>query len=237
MNKQGNTYTILYSVVLVLIVGVVLAVTYMMLKPKQDENIANDKRVQILSAVHIPVFPGEKVSTVYDRYITDSFVVNCAGEKVPGDAFTINPAGEIKKPVGERRLPIFVCDIDNEVKYIVPVYGAGLWGPIWGYVALDSDGDTVYGAYFSHSSETPGLGAEIATSTFQKQFEGKKIYMNGAFRSIDVMKAGQHPHDGAEYVNAISGGTITSKGVQSMLADCLSCYDAFFNNLRKESSK
>lgn len=237
MNKQSNTYTILYSVILVVIVGVVLAVTYMALKPKQDENVANDKRQQILSAVHITAPEGD-VKDTYNKYIVESFVVNNEGVKVEGDAFAVNMAGEIKKPAAERLLPVFVCRLDdNAVKYILPVYGAGLWGSIWGYVAVNADGDSVYGAYFSHSGETPGLGAEISTSVFQNQFEGKKLYKDGVFRSIDVMKSGQKPVDGADYVNAISGGTITSKGVQAMLADCLVDYSSFLMKLQNESSK
>lgn len=237
MNKQSNTYTILYSTIMVVVVGVVLAVTYMALKPKQDENIANDKRQQILSAVHITAPEGDVKST-YNKYITESFTVNDKGDRVDGDAFAVNMAAEVKKPAGERMLPVFVCVLDGgEKKYILPVYGAGLWGPLWGYVAVNADGESVYGAYFSHSGETPGLGAEISGAAFQSQFENKRLYKDGNFRSIDVMKSGQKPTDGADYVNAISGGTITSKGVQSMLADCLSDYDAFLKKLQKESSK
>ena len=125
---------------------------------------------------------------------------------------------------------------DGKTFYVLPVYGAGLWGPIWGYVAVEDDGDTVYGAYFSHSGETPGLGAEISTEHFQQQFAGKELYKDGKFRSIDAMKAGQKPTDDADYVDAISGGTITSKGVQSMLSDCLRLYDAFLNNLQTEKN-
>lgn len=237
MNKQSNTYTILYSTILVLVVGVVLAVTYMALKPKQDENVANDKRQQILSAVHVTSPEGE-VKSVYDKYITVSFVVNVKGDEIAGDAFNINMASEVKKPADERMLPVFVCTLDGgEKKYILPVYGAGLWGPIWGYVAVNADGESIYGAYFSHSGETPGLGAEISTPNFQSQFEGKKLYKDGKFRSVDVMKSGQKPTDGADYVNAISGGTITSKGVQAMLADCLVDYSDFLRKLQNESSK
>lgn len=235
--KQGKTYTILYSSILVLIVGVVLATTYMKLKPLQDENIANDKRCQILTAVHI-IADENNAKAMFDKYVEDSYIVNMAGEKVSGDAFSVNMANEIKKPADERLLPVFVCKIDNgDTKYILPVYGAGLWGPIWGYVAVNADGYSVYGANFSHAGETPGLGAEIVSSTFQEQFEGKKLYLNGVFRSIDVLKNGQRPHDDAEYVNAISGGTITSKGVQAMLADCLGDYDAFLKKLQNESLK
>lgn len=237
MDRQSNIYTIFYSTILVVIVGVVLAVTYVTLKPKQDENLANDKRSQILSAVHI-VAPEKEIGKVYNEYIIESFVVNEKGEKVEGNAFAINMANELKKPLAERRLPVFVCRLSSDdIKYILPVYGAGLWGPIWGYVAINSDGDSIYGANFSHSGETPGLGAEIATEMFQRQFEGKKLYKDGVFRSIDVMKFGQKNSDGANYVNAISGGTITSKGVQAMLADCLVEYDAFLKSLQKNELK
>lgn len=237
MDKQSNTYTILYSVIMVVIVGVVLAFTYMVLKPKQDENIANDKRQQILSAVHIVATEGD-IQETYNKYIAESYLVNVYGDKVEGDAFVVNMANEIKKPAEERKLPVFVCELEaGDMKYILPVYGTGLWGPIWGYVAIDSDGDTIYGASFSHSGETPGLGAEISTPKFQSQFEGKKLYVEGAFRSIDVMKAGQKPTDNADYVNAISGGTITSKAVQSMLADCLVDYNTFLKKIQKENSK
>lgn len=111
------------------------------------------------------------------------------------------------------------------------MYGAGLWGPIWGYLSVDSDGNTVYGTYFAHLGETPGLGAEIEKPKFQKQFKGMHLFINGAFKSIAVEKKGQKPLNGADYVDAISGGTITSKGVQSMLENCLAPYQNFLKSL------
>lgn len=238
MNKQSNTYTIIYSAVMVVVVGAVLALTYMALKPKQDENIANDKRMQILSAVHIASVDGKSVKETYDEVITKSYIVNSKGETIDGDAFTVNMANEIKKPAEQRSLPVYECYLeDGSVKYILPVYGAGLWGPIWGYVAVDDDGTTVYGAYFSHQGETPGLGAEIAKPAFQDQFKGKELYKDGKFHSIAVMKSGQTPTDGSDYVNAISGGTVTSKGVEAMLKDCLADYSAFLSNLNTRNSK
>lgn len=233
MNKQSNTYTIIYTAVLVVIVGTVLALTYMALKPKQTENAANDKRMQILSAVHKAATDGD-MKTAYAKYITDSYIVNTAGERVAGEAFDVTMSAEIKKDAAERQLPVFVCTLDDgSVKYILPVYGAGLWGPIWGYVAVDNDGNTVYGTYFSHESETPGLGAEITKAAFQDQFAGKQLYKDGTFHSVYVMKAGQKPADNSDYVDAISGGTVTSKGVESMLKSCLSDYDAFLRSLNK----
>ena len=124
---------------------------------------------------------------------------------------------------------MYVCQIDGAgTKYILPVRGKGLWGPIWGYVAMNDDKQTVYGATFGHKGETPGLGAEIEKEFFQVQFKGKKIIKNGQV-TFAVAKGGAAPGD--DYaVDAISGGTITSKGVQDMLLDCLDAYSAFLKN-------
>ena len=163
MNRQSNIYTVIYAVVLVAVVGVLLSVVYQALRPQQIENIENDTKRQILAAALITPAPGENVADLYGSHITDSFIVNANGDRVESGekAFDVKVANEVKKSdVSQRLLPIFVCTTDNGLKYIVPVYGAGLWGPIWGYVAFDANGDTVYGAYFAHQGETPGLGAE-----------------------------------------------------------------------------
>lgn len=236
MNKQSNIYTIIYSIVLVAVVGVVLSVVYQALRPKQEENIANDTRRQILAAALLTPKDGESIGELYNSHITDSYIVNSLGEKIENgtDPFDVNMAMEIKKPDNERELPVFVCKTDKGTKYIVPVYGAGLWGPIWGYVAMDDNCDTIYGAYFAHQGETPGLGAEIEKPAFSSQFEGKNIFgANGDFQSVKVVKNGQEPSEGA-YVHAISGGTITSQGVQKMLENSLKPYTAFFNKQRNK---
>lgn len=237
MNRQSNTYTIIYSIILVVVVGVLLSVVYQALRPQQLENIANDTKRQILAAALITPAEGESIGDLYAAHITDSYVVNAKGEKTDGkvNPFDVNVSLEVKKPAGERLLPVFVCNTDNGVKYIVPVYGAGLWGPIWGYIAMDSNGDTIYGAYFAHQGETPGLGAEIEKPAFSSQFEGKDIFTStGDFQSVKVVKNGQEPAEGS-YVHAISGGTITSQGVQKMLANSLEPYSAFFKSLAVES--
>lgn len=238
MNRQSNAYTIIYSIILVVIVGVVLSVVYQAMRPKQIENIENDTKRQILAAALIAPREGESVAQLYETHITDSFIVDSKGQKLDDgvNPFDVNVAMEVKKPADERLLPVFVCSTENGTKYIVPVYGAGLWGPIWGYVAMDDNGDTIYGAYFAHQGETPGLGAEIEKPAFSDQFKNKNILnADHSFAGIAVVKRGQEPSEGA-WVHAISGGTITSQGVQKMLANSLEPYTAFFNSLNSQSN-
>lgn len=237
VNKQSNTYTIIFASVLVIVVGLVLSLVYQALRPAQIENIANDTRKQILAAALIYPSAGEDLATVYNDHVKDSYIVNSKGEKVDTkeDAFSVNVATEVKKPADERLLPVFECLTDNGMKYILPVYGAGLWGPIWGYVSIDSNGTEVYGAYFGHQGETPGLGAEIEKPSFSNQFEGKHVINSeGQFFPIAVVKTGKEPADG-NYVHAISGGTITSSGVQAMLTSSLEPYTAFLDKLHSQN--
>lgn len=234
IDKQSNVYIIIYIIIVVVIVGTALAFTSMSLRPRQQENIAADKMKQILASVHVVPAPGE-VKADYERYIVDSYVVDAAGDCLydSHNAFDVDVAKEVKEPAGRRVLPVFVARMaDGALKYILPVYGAGLWGPIWGYVALDSDGSTIFGAFFSHQGETPGLGAEITKPAFTDQFEGKNLFPGGHFFPVEVVKTGQQPTPGADYVDAISGGTVTSKGVGAMLDNCLRPYQPFLNTLR-----
>lgn len=237
MNRQSNTYTILYSAALVVLVGVALSVIYQALKPRQDENIMNDTRRQILAAALLTPAEGQTITDLWKEHIVCDYIVNDKGKKIDAGVSPdkVNLAQEVKKPAAERLLPVYECQTDKGIKYILPVYGAGLWGPIWGYVAFDSNGDTIYGAYFAHQGETPGLGAEIEKPAFQKQFEGKDVFAaDGTFQSVKVVKAGQEPADAA-YVHAISGGTITSQGVQKMLLNSLEPYTAFLAALKADN--
>jgi Na+-transporting NADH:ubiquinone oxidoreductase subunit C len=145
-----------------------------------------------------------------------------------------NVMSKIEKLEKTRELPVYVYSKDDGSSYYVfPLRGKGLWGPIWGYISLESDMNTVYGAVFDHKSETPGLGAEINQEWFQKDFQGKKIFEKESFKSIEVAKPGTV--ETTEYtVDAISGGTITSKGVQEMLYDCLEGYDSFVKTNKKQ---
>lgn len=235
MNKQGNTYTLIYTAVMVIVVAFILAFAAIGLKPAQQKNIAIDKMSQILNSVNIVSTP-ENAQELYGKYIDDSFVVDANGQLVKGESFSMNIADQLKLPESQRTLPIFICTDDSgSPKYIIPLSGTGLWGPIWGYISIENDGNTVYGAYFAHQSETPGLGAEIEKPQFQKQFQGKHFFINGNFLPIAVEKTGRKPQNGADYVDAVSGGTITSKGVQSMLQSCVEPYAQFLESLNSKN--
>ncbi|MCC8094718.1 MAG: NADH:ubiquinone reductase (Na(+)-transporting) subunit C [Tannerellaceae bacterium] len=224
MNRDSNSYTIIYASVMVLLVAIVLAVISQSLKNFQGENEANDKRQQILSSINIKVSASEAESK-FNELITEAFLVNTSGEKVAGDAF----ATDVVKAFRENLYPVFVANVDGQTKYIMALSGAGLWGPLWGYIAVDDDRNTVFGADFSHEGETPGLGAEITRPDFSAQFVGKKIFTNGEFKSIAVVKPGKSVA-GQDYVDGISGGTITSQGVDKMLYDSLNGYVQFLTS-------
>ena len=132
-------------------------------------------------------------------------------------------------------MPLYISNIDGSEKYIIPLRGTGLWGPIWGYISLDNDMNTVYGAVFDHKAETPGLGAEINRDFFEKPFNGKRIFdLEGDFVSIAVVKGGAKEND-YHGVDGISGGTITSDGVTAMLKERLDKYLPYFENKMKEN--
>ncbi len=227
INKNSIPYTFIYIAVIIIVVGTGLAFTYMSLKDRQQQNADADKMKQILASVHM-VAPDNDVVGFFDNCIKKQYIVDAAGKKVDGDAFAVNVAEQAKLPESERLLPVYECTVPGKgLKYILPVYGAGLWGPIWGYVAIDADGSTIYGAYFSHQGETPGLGARIEEPAFSDQFDGKHMFTDNGYIPVTVVKKGMKPDTGGEYVNGVSGGTITSKGVAAMLANCLKPYEAF----------
>jgi Na+-transporting NADH:ubiquinone oxidoreductase subunit C len=228
MNTNSNTYTIVYASVMVVIVAFLLAFVSSSLKDKQNENVELDKKKQILSALNVDLADAD-VAQLYSDIVKQEPLLSAEGTVIAETgAFGIDSKQENAKPLAERNLPLFVCQVDSATKYVLPVYGAGLWGPIWGYIALNDDKSTIYGVYFSHAGETPGLGAEIAAAPFQNQFTAspKQIMRNGEFTSIGVVKAGK-VDENRDYVNAISGGTITSQGVEAMLFDGLSQYVNF----------
>jgi len=229
MNRNGNTYTFIYASVMVIIVAAILSYTAITLKPYQKRNIEIEKKKNILASINVETTAIDAES-IYAQKITSSYLINSKGEKVDGDAFIVDLKVEHSKPIEDRVLPVYEADFGDEgTKFVIPLRGSGLWGPIWGYIALDSDLNTVYGATFDHQGETPGLGAEISTLAFRAPFKGKTIFNdNNEFVSLIVAKTSEAA-PANQRVDAISGGTITSKGLQQMLYDDLACYVEFFN--------
>jgi Na+-transporting NADH:ubiquinone oxidoreductase subunit C len=208
---------------MVVLVAVILAFTSEALRSYQKKNEANDRRRQILRSVNVPV-SGRETESKYEELIKESFLVNDKGERVAGDAFAV----DVAKMFSGNAYPVFVAHIDGGTKYVLAMYGTGLWGPIWGYISVNEDKNTVFGTDFSHQGETPGLGAEIATLKFSVQFSGKHIFPNNEFKSIAVVKPGKTAQ-GQDYVDGISGGTITSQAVDQMLRNSLKHYIGFLN--------
>lgn len=229
MKNFSNTYIFTFSIVMVVVVALLLSLAAMQLKPLQDKNVEVEKKQNILASIRIKSTVTDAVET-YAKYITESYVINNKGEKQDGvDAFTVDLKAELGKPANERMLPVFVGTLEDQSKaYVMPLRGKGLWGPIWGYVSLQPDMNTIYGVTFDHQGETPGLGAEISTEWFQKPFPGKTIFKDSTeFVSVKVLKGGA-PKDDPHAVDAISGGTITSKALEAMLDSCLIQYKPFY---------
>jgi Na+-transporting NADH:ubiquinone oxidoreductase subunit C len=237
MNVQSNSYTFLYSTLVVLVVATGLALVSTVLQPAQVKNVEVEKKQNILTSLHVPS-DRTNAEKLYGEYITDSYTLNTRGEKVSGiDPFSINLREEMKKPPVDRNLPAFEARKGDSSFVVIPVYGKGLWGPIWGYVSFRKEEqvqagmphfNTIYGVMFDHKGETPGLGAEINQPFFMNPFRGKQVFDDkGAFVSVAVVKGGADPAS-LHQVDAISGGTITSKGLQAMLDSCLVSYQSYF---------
>ncbi len=236
MNIQGNTYTFIYSSVMVIVVAAALAFTAIQLQPYQENNIKVEKMQNILASVGEVTTP-ENAETKYKEIIVKEFIINEKGETIEGNAFNVDLKNEMKKKVEERKFPIYQALKDGKNYFVIPLRGKGLWGPIWGYVSLEEDLNTIHGAVFDHKGETPGLGAEISTAEFRNQFIGKKIFKADTVASIKVYKGGKNAAINAgdtEYgVDAVSGGTITSKGLEAMMLTNLSDYENYFKNNKK----
>ncbi len=223
-DTNSNAYTIIYASVLVIIVAFLLAFVSSSLSEKQGKNVELDTKKQILSALNVREVADAEAA--YNQYVKADMLMNEDGTLTEYDGSFVT--GFEKDYKSNNHLHVFVAEVNGDTKYIFPVYGVGLWGSIWGYVALDSDKNTVYGVYFSHASETPGLGAEIASVKFQGEFPGKKTVEDGNI-GLSVVKNGKV--EKADYqVDGISGGTITSTGVNDMLHNCLGNYKAFLTN-------
>ena len=200
LDTNSNAYTVIYATIIVVIVAVMLALVSQVLSPRQEANRLLDQQKQILVALN-QNYDNTDPAALYLSLVNDTIDVNGA--------------------------PVFVANIEGNTKYVLKLHGAGLWGGIGGYLALDADKNTIYGINFNHESETPGLGAEIVTEKFRSQFPGKHIRnAAGEVVSVAVLKAGKVA-DGQEQVDALSGATITCDGVSTMIATNLAEYAEF----------
>ena len=223
-DKNGNAYIIMYSTVMVVIVAVLLAVAALGLQKRQYENELNEKKKSILlslyagDAVKQGVAAEELIKAVSYDNVIDAYVVDKAGKRIEGeDVFTL--LNDLPGAFAAGKFPLFEA---KDGRVVIPVTGMGLWGPVWGYVALEKDMNTVAGIIMAHKGETPGLGAEIATPKYQANFVGKTIFDGGKFVSVTLRKGGAK--DPAHEVDAISGGTKTSDGVTAMLYNSIENY-------------
>ena len=231
LNTNANGYTLAYSTVIVVIVAFLLAFVFKALKPMQDVNVALDKKKQLLYALNVRNVDHAAAAEKYKQLIVADEIIDVNGKLInkgePGGekaGFTLNSAD-----YKAGKLALFVCKVNGQTKYIIPVYGMGLWGPINGFIALNDDKNTVYGAYFNHEGETAGLGAEIKDNIkWQKLFQGKKLFGNDNSKiALSVVKKVEDP---TTQVDAVTGATLTSNGVSDMLAECLSKYLIFLTD-------
>ena len=232
MYVNKNSYTFIFAAIMVVVVAALLSTAAIALKPFQSKNILLEKKQNILSSVGINI-ERDEADLKYPSIIKEELVLNNKGEKIDGIAFDIDLQKELKKSPSEQSLPLYISEIDGKKQYIIPLRGKGLWGPIWGFIALENDLNKVFGAVFDHKGETPGLGAEINRPFFEDPFVGKTIFESGDLVSIKVVKGGASEDD-MHGVNGISGGTITSDGVSDMLYERLSMYLPYFS---KKQSK
>lgn len=245
MNTNGNAYTVIYTTIVVALVAAILAFVAMTLKPKQDANIKAETISQMLTAAQFytkdecSAMGNDKVLEAYSQNIKEAYTINLKGEKVR-DLNTEVKSIELQDGLKAQNknikdgsdvadLPVYVFNKDGKSVTVVPVYGAGLWGPIWGYIALDEDLQTIVGAYFDHDSETPGLGAKIKDDpSFRAEFIGKKVNV-ASDPVFSVVKVGTSADENSS-VDAITGATMTSKGLGEAIAFWLKAYAPFLSS-------
>lgn len=245
MNTNGNAYTVIYTTIVVALVAAILAFVAMTLKPKQDANIKAETISQMLTAAQFYTkdeccaMGNDKVLEAYSQNIKEAYTINLKGEKVrdlntEGKSIELQDGlkaqnKNIKDGSDAADLPVYVFNKDGKSVTVVPVYGAGLWGPIWGYIALDEDLQTIVGAYFDHDSETPGLGAKIKDDpSFRAEFIGKKVNV-ASDPVFSVVKVGTSADENSS-VDAITGATMTSKGLGEAIAFWLKAYAPFLSS-------
>lgn len=240
--RQSNAYIIIFSAVLTIILGGLISLASVGLKPMQDMQVALDTQKKILGAV-TDLGPEDDVPAIYSERV-ETLVVNAEGEEVtevegePVIAEKVNVASQYDKAPEERLYPVykFKGEKGDVVSYVLPIYGAGLWDDIWGYIALESDLETIRGVVFDHAGETPGLGARITSIEVQERFKGKKIYDDlGELVAVKMVKgeSGDPSIYNNNEVDGMSGATITAVGVNDMLRNYLSYYQPYLEKVGK----
>ncbi len=247
MNRNSNTYTVIYATVLTVLVAVVLSVAALGLKPRQQENSNNEKKQQVLSAVREAIEAKFGTDPTFDNagdiwaqldMDANMFVVDAQGNRIEGaNAFDLVFKQQFDKGAlkADAQLPVFKATIDGRDYYIMSLYGAGLWDAIWGYLAVEADGNTVAGATFDHAGETAGLGAKIKDDpAFAASFVGKHLFIDGEFKSVSVLKAGKKAE--GDQVDAVTGATMTSNGVSAMILNSVGAYVPFLRTLAQPAA-
>lgn len=228
INTNSNAYTLVYASAVVVIVAFLLAFVSKSLEPASVSNERIDKKKQILASLNIRGLDNSRVESEYGKSVTFDKIIRTDGSVYKDgagkdkDGFKIAP-----KEIDDNHLPLYQCYVNGQTKYVIPLYGKGLWGPVWGYIALDDDKNTVFGAYFSHQSETAGLGARITEESFQKEFVDKKLFADGGSTVMLGLVKKKDPSKGQFQCDAISGATLTCNGVTDMIHDCVAKYSAF----------
>lgn len=231
VNKTNtNGYTFMFAIIMVVVVASVLAFTATTLQPIQNENVRQEKMQNILATVGIETERSEAEES-YNKYITETIALQKDGSVAEGtDAFTVDLAKELKRPVDEQIFPLYIANVEGAKYYIIPLRGKGLWDAIFGYVSLKDDVNTIKGAVFDHKAETPGLGGEITQMWFKQSFADEKIFdSNGNLIGVSVVKGNTDPSNKDDNkVDAISGATITGNGVSDMISERLLHYLPYF---------
>lgn len=227
-DRNGNPYIILYSTVMVVVVALLLAVASLSLRDRQYANELNEKKQSILQSLFAAEASAEGQEVAgyiaakgieYDSFIR-GVVLDSEGREVEGeDVFEL--LKDLPGAFADGKFPIFEA---KDGRVVVPLTGMGLWGPVWGYMALEEDMDTVAGIVMAHKGETPGLGAEISTPKFQARFVGKKIFRGDEFVAVTLRKGGATEANIDHEVDAVTGGTKTSDGVSAMIYNSLEYY-------------
>ena len=226
MNTNSNTYTVIYSIILVVVVAAVLAFAAMFLKPTQDANVKKDTISQILTAATVT---GEDILATYKAEIESAILVDIEGNKVGEldiEDCEVYGNADLKRQIAaeQKALPVYI--FKNGIT-VVPCYGAGLWGPIWGYVGLENDLKTIKAVRFGHKGETPGLGAKIADEpSFAEAFVGKTVGEGEIL--FEVCKPANTKVDANNHIDAISGATITSQALGVTLNQWFGFYKNYF---------